>query len=132
MPYASLVIIFDDENKVLLLKRSQKVDSHRGEWGFPGGKIEEGETSVDAAVREVYEETRLRISPKNLVYVFTMKKDSYKDIVFYISNKWTGSPSVDWESDEFKWFEPKELPVKNMIPAPKIVFDMIRTWADMF
>ena len=43
MSYASLVIIFNNENKILLLKRSQKVDSYRGMWGFPGGERGEKE-----------------------------------------------------------------------------------------
>jgi 8-oxo-dGTP diphosphatase len=129
MPYASLVIIFNDKNKVLLLKRSQKVDTYRGLWGFPGGKIEDGETSVDAAVREVSEETGLEVYQKKLVYVFTMIKEPYKHIVFFLTNEWSGSPRVDWESDEFGWFDPSELSDLNMVPAPKIVFDMIESWA---
>lgn len=42
--------------QVLFLKRSIAGD-HAGEWCFPGGKIEEGESSEDAAVREAREET---------------------------------------------------------------------------
>ena len=129
MSYAALVIILDDKNKVLLLKRSQKVDTYRGLWGFPGGKREDGETSVDAAVREVYEETSLRVCPKELIYVFTMTRRPCKDIVFFLTSKWAGTPKVDWESDEFAWFDPSELSGLDMVPTPKIVFDMIESWA---
>ena len=65
MAYASLVIIFNKKNEVLLLKRSEKVDSFRGLWGFPGGKREDGELSLEAAVREVKEETDLDILKKD-------------------------------------------------------------------
>ena len=132
MSYASLVIIFNDKNEILLLKRSQKVDSYRGMWGFPGGKREDGETSVDAAVREVREETNLKIFPKELAYVFTMKRDSGKDIIFYITNKWSGTPQVDWESDEYRWFDPFTLSNLNIVPAPKKVFELIEAWAKTF
>ena len=129
MPYAALVIILNDERKVLLLKRSQKVDSYRGLWGFPGGKRESGETSAEAAVREVYEETSLRVYSKELVYVLTMRRESHKDIVFYLARKWAGTPEVDWESDEYRWFDPSKLSDLEMVPTPKIVFDMIEAWA---
>ena len=132
MPYASMVIIFDDESKVLLLKRSQKVDSYQGMWGFPGGKIEDGESPAEAAAREVLEETSLKVYQKDLVYVFTMTKKPAKDIMFFLTTKWRGTPKVDWESDEFKWFEPSELSTLNIVPTPEIVFDMIKSWAKSF
>jgi len=48
-------IFFTDGRKVLLLKRSEKGDGF-GTWGLPGGKVEEGETDIDAAIREAKEE----------------------------------------------------------------------------
>jgi 8-oxo-dGTP diphosphatase len=48
-------IFFTDGRKVLLLKRSEKGDGV-GTWGLPGGKVEEGETDIDAAMREAKEE----------------------------------------------------------------------------
>ena len=132
MSYASLVIIFNDKNEVLLLKRSQKVDSYRGLWGFPGGKREDEETSVDAAIREVKEETALTIYAKELAYVFTMKRESGRNIVFYITNKWSGTPQVDWESDEYRWFDASVISGINIVPSPKIVFELIEAWSKVF
>ncbi|WP_240470603.1 NUDIX hydrolase [Halomonas halocynthiae] len=43
--------------KVLLVRRSNPPDA--GRWGFPGGKIERGETIEEAALRELYEETHI-------------------------------------------------------------------------
>ena len=131
MPYASLVIIFNNKRQVLLLKRSAKVDSHPNKWGFPGGRVEEGETSVDAAVREVYEETTLKVFPKKLTYVFNMKKENGKEIVFFLTDSWHGSVKTDWESDDYGWVDIAQLPIKDMVPAPKIVFEMIRAWSKM-
>ncbi|OYX67948.1 MAG: hypothetical protein B7Y95_21750 [Rhizobiales bacterium 32-66-11] len=42
-------------DKVLLVQRANPPD--QGLWGFPGGRIEWGETAADAAVRELREET---------------------------------------------------------------------------
>ena len=41
---------------ILFTLRTDKVSSHRGEVSFPGGRNDENETAVEAAVRETYEE----------------------------------------------------------------------------
>ena len=49
----------DDGAEVLLTRRSELLRSHRGEISFPGGRVDAGETSRRAAVREAYEEVAL-------------------------------------------------------------------------
>ncbi|TAM87123.1 MAG: NUDIX domain-containing protein [Candidimonas sp.] len=59
IPAAIAVVVRD--RQVLLVRRGHQPDM--GKWGFPGGKIEFGETVQDAAVRELFEETGLRAEP---------------------------------------------------------------------
>jgi 8-oxo-dGTP pyrophosphatase MutT (NUDIX family) len=40
---------------------------HAGQWALPGGRIDEGETPLDAALREVDEELGLRLEPADVV-----------------------------------------------------------------
>ena len=58
------VVAIEDPNTgaVLLTKRAVTLRLHPGEYCFPGGRIETGETVLDAALRELYEETHLRAS----------------------------------------------------------------------
>ena len=62
------VCIFNkDISKILLIKRNkQKVSTYLGEWGNVGGKIEPGEYSIDAAIREASEEISVNLEKKNL------------------------------------------------------------------
>lgn len=55
-PATAAGILYRAGDRVLLLKRSAASQSHPGTWGFPGGRIEEGETPMEAAVRESREE----------------------------------------------------------------------------
>jgi len=48
--------------EVLLTRRSETLNSHRGEISFPGGRVDAGETYVDAALREAHEEVALEPS----------------------------------------------------------------------
>ncbi len=49
-------LIFNDEGKILLCKRSQNAKNERGCWEAPGGAVEFGETLEHAIIREMKEE----------------------------------------------------------------------------
>jgi len=57
-PSAVLVLLFAaaDGPRVLLTRRSESLDSHKGQIAFPGGRLEVGESSLAAAMRETREE----------------------------------------------------------------------------
>ena len=58
---AVLVALFEGEHgaEVLLTRRSWSLSTHRGEVCFPGGRVDPGETVIDAALREATEEVEL-------------------------------------------------------------------------
>ena len=59
------VVILDDNRRVLMLRQHHE---NRDIWMVPGGGIEEGETALDAAVREVKEEAGLDIEVGKLIW----------------------------------------------------------------
>ena len=57
-------IIFNkNEDKILIIKRSEREHHESGKWEFPGGKLDEGQDLNNALEREVLEETGLFIIP---------------------------------------------------------------------
>ncbi len=58
---AVLIALFPGERgaEVVLTRRSQRLSSHKGEISFPGGRLDPGETPVEAALREAHEEVAL-------------------------------------------------------------------------
>jgi coenzyme A diphosphatase NUDT7 len=70
-PSAVAVIIFDNESEdpnILFIRRSTRLGSHRGQIGFPGGRLELGDENPRAtALREAAEEVNLRPEEVNVL-----------------------------------------------------------------
>lgn len=62
-------MIFDAEGKVFLAQRGPEARNERGTWEFPGGRVNYGETLVEAILREIHEEYGLRIEVEALLDV---------------------------------------------------------------
>ena len=61
-PTSSLILIYTEDFKVLLMERADK----KGFWQSVTGSLEENETPRDAAIREVFEETGINVSQYDL------------------------------------------------------------------
>ena len=65
------VIITDNKNRVLILKRATNVEFSPNFWDLPGGKVEESESLESAVKREVKEESALEVKLKeNYFFVY--------------------------------------------------------------
>jgi ADP-ribose pyrophosphatase YjhB (NUDIX family) len=95
--------------KVLLVKR--KFPPNQGKWSIPGGLVELGESVVDAAAREIREETGLLIEVEGLLDV---QSDVHWDkagtieyhyiLVDYLAKVVGGRVRLNSESSEYGWF----------------------------
>ncbi|WP_346909634.1 NUDIX hydrolase [uncultured Roseibium sp.] len=102
------------DNHVLLVRRANPPDA--GRWGFPGGKIEQGETIEDAAIRELLEETGVRAAPLKVftaVDVFDREDDGTLRrhfILVAVLCRWiSGEPVAGDDALEARWFPLEDL-----------------------
>lgn len=116
------VLIKNDQNQVLL---GLRIASHgTGEWSFPGGHLEFGETIFETAKREVKEETDLDIDEFELVSVCDemryIKTDNKHYLNLSVLGHYKGGEPKNMEPhkcQEWKWFSFDTLPENLFEPT---------------
>jgi len=58
---------WSNQGALILTKRSRNLRRHAGQWALPGGKIDQGETAEQAALRELAEEVDLHLSEQRII-----------------------------------------------------------------
>ena len=107
---------FDGEHQVLFAQRPAG-KAYAGYWEFPGGKIELGESVIDALVREIDEELGLRIASATL---WRSERFSYEhahvELNFCRCSDWSGEPHGR-EGQLFAWQSPDAISLSPLLPA---------------
>ncbi len=131
------VMILKD-NKILLGLRhydKNKADSElHGEntWMMPGGKVDFGEKLADTAVREIKEETSLKIKKEDLK-LFSVSDDIIPDDAHFVTigflcEKFEGEPKV-MEPDEiikWQWFPFDSMPENMFFPSQRMLENYLK------
>ncbi len=107
----------------LVLRRSSRVGSFRGKWACVSGFIEAGETDVDAAKREIVEETGIRGPELARALPVERFRDgrSVWTVHPFLFDVPTRSVRIDWEHDESRWVTLDELPAYDCVPGLRSV-----------
>ena len=96
-------VVLNEKNQVLLIHHNA------GHWDFPKGHVEEGETEVQTAIREVKEETNIDVEV-NEKYRYTVeyspKEDVIKEVVYFLAKNISNNelPQLE-EVSEVNWFK---------------------------
>jgi len=102
--------IIIDNDKILCTQRGQnKYEYLSKKYEFPGGKIEKGESKVEALKREIFEELKMEIIQiKEFIKVTHEYSDFNLTMYSYICT--CEDPSIELsEHIDFKWLDKSEL-----------------------
>ncbi len=125
-PKVAVVMLVTYADRVLLIKRG--VEPEKGKWALPAGFVNAGEAPDKAAIREIYEETRLRLHDVRLLDVFANPGDSTADIIIaYGSHPRELAPlQANDDATEAAFFHQDHLPPT----AFKTTDWLIQRWLD--
>jgi ADP-ribose pyrophosphatase YjhB (NUDIX family) len=102
---AGAVVVWSGE--LVLLRRA--IEPARGKWVYPGGYVNRGETTGQAAVRETEEEVGMCVTVRDLLGVYSYEGRSVV-VVVYAADAITGPPRAGREALEVRTFPPEEIP----------------------
>jgi len=106
-------LIQDANNRILLVKRRRAPEA--GCWGFPGGKVDFGETVEDAICREIMEELGISIALNGLAHLVNyidLDENQHWLAPVYKATISKGIPSImePHALSELAWYSLDELP----------------------
>lgn len=106
---AAGVIIISDDGRILLVRRGHQPQV--GRWTVPGGRLEPGETHEQAATREAFEETglRVRIEREALRVRLPAGVDREFEVRDFIATVTGGTLMPGDDAADARWFTPEEL-----------------------
>jgi len=105
------VLLTDQDGKILILKRSTDSKTNPGKWELPGGKVDQGESFDHALIREVYEETNLKISLEHVVGASEQNLHIIRAVHIIMSGKIVeGELNLSSEHEGYAWVLIETLP----------------------
>ncbi|MEX2192132.1 MAG: NUDIX domain-containing protein [Nitrosarchaeum sp.] len=113
-----------DEQKLLILRRSNKVKTMKGLWAGISGIIEKNETPLTRAKIEIYEETgisedKIRLIKKAAkLRIHSPQYENHEWEIFpFLFEAKNPDIKLNWENSEYKWITIDELKNYNTVPS---------------
>lgn len=105
------------EGKVLMLKRPDRCRSFPGKWSLVCGKIEPGESPVEAARREIMEETGILVAnPDGMLKPFYVREGAnlwkVHPFMYRVGHM---NPTLNEENEAFEWADPEKISAKDTV-----------------
>ena len=122
-PKLAVVVIVSQQDSILMVKRD--IEPMMGRWSFPSGYVDRGEVVEEAAVREVREETNVKVKLDRLLGVYS-GRGAPVVLIAYAASVQSGIAEAGDETQAVGWFPSDDLPP---LPFPHDEA-IIRDWRD--
>ena len=128
-----LTVFIKYNNKILLLKRSNKVSTYQGKWNTVAGYLDEPKPIKQKIIEEIKEE--IGIKKDNIKSYRYGESYEFKDPL--LNRTWIINTAIvelknkpiiklDWEHTEYKWIKPEEI--ENFDTVPNLKKSLSKGW----
>ena len=117
----------------MLHRTKKKNDINKDKWLGIGGKFEEGESPEECIVREVMEETGLKLNSYQLRTIVTYVSTNWETEYMYVftSNDFTGE-LIECNEGDLQWIDKKEVTKLNTWEGDKIFVEKLQNDSSFF
>jgi len=119
-PKIAAVVLVCGEKGLLLVRRG--IEPYLGHWSLPSGYVDRGEKVESAAIREVWEETQLKVRLTSLQGIYSGIGPVV--LAVYQATPLAGNPTVGNEVTEVGWFQINDLPDLPFPHDDRIILDL--------
>lgn len=116
---ASSVAIFNPQKRILLVRRSKTAEWMPLHYCLPGGHVEKGENPLDAAEREVFEETGIELIKSDMKLLETQINNEYLNYL-YLAEVDSSKIILNKEHDDFVWCSFEDCKNYSLVPKLEI------------
>jgi 8-oxo-dGTP diphosphatase len=116
----AVVVVLNTRDEILILKRPPGMDWAPNQWALPGGKIEDNESPLSAAIRETKEETDLDVRKLKII---NLTLDN--PIAPYYTRHYTGNVQIDFEHTDWAWVARADIETYDLAPGVLKLYDWV-------
>ena len=120
MIQGAFVVVLAEDDRALMLLRPDWISWGAGKWAYPGGKLEDGETPRQAAIRETKEETTLQISN-----IKEVKLGVDTGAAAFYTRDYKGTVQIDFEHEDWRWMTRDEMLSSALAPHVLQIYDWV-------
>ncbi len=128
MKLATLCYIKKNGRTLMLHRVKKKDDVHEGKWNGLGGKFEPGESPEDCVIREIREESGLKIKSPSLKGVLTFPgfaKDEDWYVFVFTASQFTGR-LIDSSEGNLEWVPDRDLLKLNLWEGDRVFLPLLK------
>ena len=116
--------VIRSEDKIFATARGY--GEFKGQWEFPGGKIEQGETPEEALVREIKEELEIEIKVGEIIYTIEYDYPTFHLSMDCFWGEIIKGDLILKEAEDARWLTMDQIYDVKWLPTDIIIIDLIK------